>query len=106
MATKHETVSGVVLDERTELTLGDVCRACSVHVEWIVSLVEEGVLEPHGANQASWRFSAVQLRTVRRISRLQRDLGANLAGAALASELIEEIEALRERLAALDPSHE
>jgi chaperone modulatory protein CbpM len=102
MATKREIVSGVLLDERTELSLSDVCRACSVHVEWIVSLVEEGVLDPQGADPASWRFSAVQLRNVQRISRLQRDLGTNLAGAALAVELIEEIEALRERLAALD----
>jgi chaperone modulatory protein CbpM len=102
MATKQETVTGVLLDERTELSLSDVCRVCSVHVEWIVNLVEEGVLDPEGADEASWRFSAVQLRNVRRISRLQRDLGTNLAGAALAIELIEEIEALRERLAALD----
>lgn len=102
MATKHEIVSGMLLDERTELSLSDVCRACSVHVEWIVSLVEEGVLDPQGVDPESWRFSAVQLRNVQRISRLQRDLGTNLAGAALAIELIEEIEALRERLAALD----
>jgi len=102
MATKREIVSGVLLDERTELSLSDVCRACSVHVEWIVSLVEEGVLDPQGVDPESWRFSAVQLRNVQRISRLQRDLGTNLAGAALAIELIEEIEALRERLAALD----
>ena len=102
MATKHEIVSGMLLDERTELSLSDVCRACSVHVEWIVSLVEEGVLDPQGVDPESWRFSAMQLRNVQRISRLQRDLGTNLAGAALAIELIEEIEALRERLAALD----
>src|SRR3970282_1861980 len=102
MATKREIVSGVLLDERTELSLSDVCRSCSVHVEWIVSLVEEGVLDPQGVDPESWRFSAVQLRNVQRISRLQRDLGTNLAGGALAIERIEEIEALRERLAALD----
>ena len=34
-------------------------------------------------------------------SRLQRDLGLNLAGAALALELLEEIDALRARLQAL-----
>ncbi|HEY5569284.1 MAG TPA: chaperone modulator CbpM, partial [Gammaproteobacteria bacterium] len=72
MATKREIVSGVLLDERTELSLSDVCRACSVHVEWIVSLVEEGVLDPQGVDPESWRFSAVQLRNVQRISRLQR----------------------------------
>jgi chaperone modulatory protein CbpM len=34
-------------------------------------------------------------------SRLQRDLGVNLAGAALALELLQEIEALRARLKVL-----
>jgi chaperone modulatory protein CbpM len=34
-------------------------------------------------------------------SRLQRDLGVNLAGAALALELLEEIEVLRARLQVL-----
>ena len=95
-------MSGVVLDERTEFSLGDVCRACSMHIEWIVTLVEEGVLEPAGRDQASWRFTGTQLRSARTISRLQRDLGVNVEGAALVLELIDELEALRERLAALE----
>lgn len=102
MTTKIEFVTGVVVDERTELTLGDVCRACAVHAEWLVALVEEGVIEPEGSDQTSWRFSGAQLRDALKVARMQRDLGVNLAGAALALELIAEIEALRERLAALD----
>jgi chaperone modulatory protein CbpM len=101
MATK-ETVSGIVLDERIEFTLGDVCEACAVQTEWIVTLVEEGVLDPMGQDPSSWRFTGAQLRSARTVSRLQRDLGINLAGAALALELIDEIETLRERLAALE----
>jgi chaperone modulatory protein CbpM len=103
MATKRTAVSGILLDESTELSLGEVCRACSMHAEWVVTLVEEGIIEPAGGDQRSWRFTGMQLRHLRTISRLQRDLGVNLAGAALALELLEEVEALRARLAALEP---
>lgn len=96
-------MSGVVIDESTELSLGDVCRACSMHAEWVVTLVEEGVVEPViGQNQTSWRFTGLQLRSLQTVSRLQRDLGVNLAGAALALELIEEVESLRTRIAVLE----
>ena len=103
MTGESKALSGVVIDEQTEMTLGEVCRACSVHAEWVVTLVEEGVLEPAGRDQAHWRFTGVQLRSARTVLRLQRDLGLNLAGAALALDLIEELEALRARLAALEP---
>ncbi len=102
MAVKPHALRGVILDEQTEFTLGDLCRACSVHAEWLVSLVEEGILEPVGAEQAHWRFTGVQLSRARTVSRLQRDLGINLTGAALALDLIDEIESLRGRLAALE----
>jgi chaperone modulatory protein CbpM len=39
---------------------------------------------------------------VRIVQRLESDLGLNLAGAALALELLEEVEDLRHRIAALE----
>jgi chaperone modulatory protein CbpM len=102
MRTSIEITSGEVIDERTELTVDEVCRACAMQQEWIVKLVEEGVLEPRGQSQASWRFTGGQLQSALTIVRLQRDLGVNVAGAALALELLDEIETLRRRLVALD----
>jgi chaperone modulatory protein CbpM len=102
MRTTIEVTSGVVIDEQSELTLEELCHACSMQTDWIVTLVEEGVLEPRGQNQSSWRFTGTQLRSALTIVRLQRDLGVNLPGAALALELLEEIETLRRRLAARD----
>jgi chaperone modulatory protein CbpM len=94
--------TGIVPEEPTELTLAEVCRACAVQTEFIVELVEEGVLAPVGPEPERWRFTYTHLRRVRVASRLQHDLGVNLAGAALALELLEEIEALRARLQVLD----
>lgn len=70
--------------------------------EWILALVEEGVIEPVGADQSHWHFRGHCLRRVRIVQRLQSDLGINLAGAALALELLEEVEALRSRIAVLE----
>jgi chaperone modulatory protein CbpM len=102
MTAKQTIVTGVILDDSAEFTLREVCRACAMHAEWIETLVQEGVLEPRGTDVVTWRFTGAQLTSARRISRLQRDLGINLAGAALVLELLAEIEALRERLDALD----
>jgi chaperone modulatory protein CbpM len=102
MSVEGETLNGLLVDERTEVSLGEVCRACSVHAEWVVTLVEEGILDPAGREPTHWRFTRAQVRSVRTVQRLQSDLGLNLAGAALALDLMDEIEALRARLAALD----
>lgn len=90
--------SVIILEEQTELTLADVCRACAVRAEFIVELVDEGVLAPQGREPHRWRFSGMHLRRATVALRLQRDLGINLAGAALALQLLDEVEALRARL--------
>ena len=92
------TLTGQVLDETTELTLIEVTQSCSVSIEAVVELVEEGVIEPIGDEPKSWRFRAMSLNKVRAAIRLQRDLGLNLAGVALALDLLSEIETLRSRL--------
>lgn len=93
--------STLVSEEATELTLAEVSRACSVRTEFVVELVQEGALAPAGQEPERWRFTSTHLRRVAVASRLERDLGVNLAGAALALELLDEIEALRERLQVL-----
>ena len=60
------------------------------------------MINPVGADQAHWHFRSHCLRRVRIVQRLQSDLGLNLAGAALALELLEEVEALRHRIAVLE----
>lgn len=99
MRTELLTVlKGLNLDEEETLTLGELSRACAMHAEWVISLVDEGVLEPVGHGPVSWRFPGTCLRRVRTAVRLQRDLGINLAGVALALDLLDEIEMLRKLL--------
>lgn len=92
---KDVVISGILLDDSTELTLGELCYACSQPAEWVTELIEEGVLEPFGDNQEQWRFPAVSLQRVHTAMRLQRDLGINIAGIALVLDLLDEVETLR-----------
>ena len=96
-----QQLTGYILEEQTQITLADLCRACAVHAERIIELVDEGVLEPIGREPARWRFGGASLRRASVALRMQTDLGVNLAGAALALQLLEEVNALRARLRAM-----
>jgi len=95
-AKKPTGVHGVVLDTRTTFTLVEFCSACGVEQRRIVEMVEEGVIEPI-AGQDDWRFHGEALLRAKRALRLVRDLGVNWPGAALALDLLEEIERLDRR---------
>lgn len=93
-----QILTGVILDEEIILTLDELSRACDMQHQWIMELVDEGILEPCGHRQ----FSGTALPRARKAMRLQRDLGVNLAGVALALDLMDEIEQLRNRLNMID----
>lgn len=99
MTKELETLlSGDVLGEDVELTLVELCRTCQLPAERVFELVEEGIIDPLGREPAGWRFRWTSVRRVRCALRLERDLGVNLAGAALALDLLEELDRLRARL--------
>ncbi len=98
--TTSTPLNGVVLEEQTELTLADLCRACAAEADLMLALVAEGILVPHsptplGEVHTLWRFSGVYLHRARVAVRLQNDLGVNLAGVALALDLMDELAVLR-----------
>ena len=93
-----DILSGHIVEDETRLTLRQLCEACSVHAEYIIDLVDEGFIEPSGVQGSHWCFTGVSIRRVQKAKRLQHDLGVNLAGVALALDLMEEIEQLRARL--------
>jgi chaperone modulatory protein CbpM len=93
---------GDLIDEDVEMTLAQLCQACEISEAQIIELVEQGIIDPLGPEPAEWRFVSVSLRRVRITRNLQRDLGVNAPGAALALELLEEIEELRARLRHLE----
>ncbi len=97
LSSPSQVVSGFVLEDLTELTLVDLCRACAAEAALIIELVDEGVLLPAGAAPEYWRFTGLHLHRAKVAVRLQRDLGVNLAGAALALQLMDEMAVLRQQ---------
>ena len=99
---QHETIRGQLIEDETLITVDELCRHCTVKVEEIIVFVQEGILDPSGdavrAEQAdAWQFHISSVRRVRTAFHLQRDLGVNLAGAALALELLDRIAELERR---------
>jgi chaperone modulatory protein CbpM len=86
---------GQVLEDSYIVSIDDLCRSCTVKTETITLLVNEGILDPLGESIEQWQFSIGSLRRVKTVIHLQRDLGVNLAGAALALELMDQIAELR-----------
>ena len=95
-----------IIDEQNALTLTELSHACSVQSGYIIELVDEGLITPQIMAEEHephcWRFTGAQMRRARMALRLQSDLGINLAGVALALQLLDEIETLQMRLNVLD----
>ena len=98
MARRH-IASGELIDEAT-LTLEELARACSVEVGWVVERIESGLLADGSPYVASWRFTSHDLTRARRLCQLERDFEAAPELAALAADLIEENQRLKDRLRA------
>lgn len=99
---RRDLLTGEIIDDDMEFSLAELCRACRLPAERVIELVEHGIIEPVGPEPGLWRFQAISLRRVRSVQRLEQDLGVNIAGAALALDLLAELEVLRTRLARLD----
>jgi chaperone modulatory protein CbpM len=95
-------LQGIVLDEELKLSLSELTRLCGISDEFVRLMVNEGLLHPRGLQPEDWYFSGIELRRAKRALRLQRELELNLAGAALALDLLEEVETLRARIRALE----
>ena len=89
-------LTGHVVEEEFEFTLEELSGICAVEQRQIVELVDVGLIETRSRTQ--WRFGGQDLRRARLALRLQRDLGVNAAGTALAIELLERIEVLERRV--------
>lgn len=91
-------ISGTIFNETTLITITELCEVCSVDQKTIDEMIDEGILEPTYSDRARRRLPYSSVRRTRTVIHLQRDLGINMAGAALALELLERIEDLRTQL--------
>jgi chaperone modulatory protein CbpM len=92
-----ELLEGDVVSEEQIVSIVEICRCCNIPVEQVLTFVEYGIIEPLELqlSHIHWQFTGDSVLRVKTTLRLQRDLDVNLAGAALAIELLEEIKTLR-----------
>jgi len=89
---------GSIFEEYAVISLHDLSRMCTVETHHIVELVDEGILDVAASDGGDWQFRGDALRRAQLALRLHRDLEVNLAGVALALELMEEIDRLQRAL--------
>jgi chaperone modulatory protein CbpM len=88
-------LNATILDEETEFSLLEICSICTLPVEAVQDMIDEGLISPKGSGPRHWRFTSLEIRRITRTLRLQRDLGINLPGCALVLDLLDELEELR-----------
>ncbi len=95
--------SSIILDENTSCTLQELSDLCSQRTELIVEMINEGVIIPTGSSPRQWRFGLKEVHRAQTANRLIRDLDINMAGAALALDLLEELTELRQKVRMMKP---
>ncbi|SEQ57037.1 chaperone modulatory protein CbpM [Amphritea atlantica] len=83
--------------QATYLSFSELCLQTGVAESMVVEIIEQGIVEPVGDSPGEWLFSPAMLVLTKKAVRLHRDLDVNWAGIALAIELLNEVEQLREQ---------
>ena len=96
-----QIIEAVILDDHLSLSLIELCKACNVHEEWIIELVDEGIINPLKQDKPHVSFPGSSLKQALAVKHLQQDLGINLAGAAMVLDLKQEIDMLRSHITVL-----
>jgi chaperone modulatory protein CbpM len=84
-----------IVEDSAMCTLDDLCLSCNVNPDWVAGLVEHGVIESVGQTRSGWQFTTLSIIRVAKAKRLERDLGLNLPGVALALELLDQLDEMR-----------
>ena len=98
MSSTRTILEGQIFEHSETVTLEELGTICSVERRALLELVDEGVLKMESEGALAGRLRTHTVRHTRIALRLQRDLGVNAAGAALALQLLQEIEFLHRQL--------
>ena len=74
-----------------------ICRSHELNQDTINEMVSWGIAEPSGTKPEKWLFTHRDFERIGRASRFRKELDINIPGAALALQLLEEIQNLRDK---------
>jgi chaperone modulatory protein CbpM len=91
------TVTTTALSASHPLAATELAHACGAGIEWVVQLVEVGIIESRepGEQPEQWRFHSSDLQCALDARRLERDFGVGLDAAALILDLEHEVRRLK-----------
>lgn len=92
-----EVLTGELLED-SWLTLEQLAAACAVEQQWLLNHLQAGLIPSATSIGGTWRFSNQCLLRARRMRQMERDFDAAPELAALVSDLMEELDSLRQRL--------
>ena len=98
----HDIVQAELADDSTPYVMREIYEMCAVRAEFVVEMIDAGIVAPSGSAPSSWRFGIQAIIRLRKAQRLQRDLDLNLAGIALALDLLEDLDEARRRAITLE----
>jgi chaperone modulatory protein CbpM len=94
-------IASEVVEETAMCSFHELCVSCDVNPDWVAGLVEQGAIEAVGRTRQEWQFTTLSLIRVAKAKRMERDLGLNLPGLALALDLLDQLDEMRARLRSL-----
>ncbi|WP_150910545.1 chaperone modulator CbpM [Marinobacter halotolerans] len=97
MTDRDHILSVELVEPNATFTLREVCERGDCHAEFVIKLVNYGVIAPvdDSPDARQWQFDLQALARLRKAQRLQRDLKMNLPGLAMSLELLDEVQEMR-----------
>lgn len=94
MTNKHKEMQALEGEAWYRLSLREVTYSFGIQEETLIEIIDQGIVSGEQNAQGDLYFDSEALKRIRKVLQLHRDLGVNVAGAALAIELLEEIDRL------------
>ncbi len=97
MKQKEPVYEGILQDPTITYTITEIQTICVIDQKMLEEMISHGILEPsQGETEESWVFEYSALIRTQKALRLHQDLSINWPGIALALELMDELEELRQ----------
>jgi chaperone modulatory protein CbpM len=86
-------------NENIIYTTNAVCNSYKLNQDTINEMVSWGIADPAGTKPEKWQFTHEDFERIGRATRFRNELEINIPGAALALQLLEDIQNLRNKSA-------
>lgn len=95
---KENVLVGVLIEEESTLSVTEICYRYHIPQELLREMLEEGLFTNQTSDIKQLALDQKSLRRIETAFRLHKDLDINLPGVALALELLDEMDKMRDEL--------